>query len=303
MANVYTSAMGMISFQNKLDVVGNNIANQKSNGYKKDHETFRVFEEGVQKMIEGNRQKTIGDYEEEVHSDNVQTNYDPGLLKVTNRNLDLALEDKTDLNGDSNVSFFEVEISGEKMLTRDGHFEIDEENNLTLLNGAYVLDTNGKHIKVPKGENVSVDSLGNIKSSETGRLLGSIQIRSIAQENTGYLKKTYGNMFQVMSLDEIQKNFGNVNEILRVFDDNPSLQKILKNKQVLQEAASTGQLNIFDGGGGKALVHSQTLEQSNVDITTEMNEMLLAQKGYQANAKALSTMDKINEKEANQIGV
>lgn len=302
MANVYTSAMGMISFQNKLDVIGNNIANQKSNGYKKDHETFRVFEEGVQKLVDGDYQKTIGNYEEEVHTDNVQTNYDPGLLKVTNRNLDLALEDKVDVNGDSSVSFFEVEIGGEKMLTRDGHFEIDEENNLTLLNGAYVLDTSGNHIKVPDSSDISVDKYGNIQDSKTGQTLGTVQIRSIAQENTGYLKKTYGNMFQVMSLEEIQKNFGDTREILRVFDTNPSLQKILKNKQVIQEAANTGQINIF-GQSSNVLVRSQTLEQSNVDITSEMNEMLLAQKGFQANAKGLTTMDKINEKEANQIGV
>lgn len=301
MGNIYTSAMGMISFQSKLDVVGNNISNSKSNGYKKDHESFRVFEEGMRKMISNNGEVSIGPYQDQVHIDNIETNFDPGLLQITNKPLDVSIEDKPNANGDKNISFFEVDIAGERQLTRDGHFQIDEENNLSLMNGAYLLDINGQHIKILDNTEVSINKDGTILNKVTGEEIATIQIRSIAENNTGYLKKTNGNMFQVFSLDEIQENFGSLNEMLRVFDNNPSLQKILKNKTVLGDAMNTGQIDIFEVGN--PIVRQQTLEESNVDTAYEMNELMMAQKGFQANAKAVTTFDKINEKDANQIGV
>lgn len=303
MANVYTGAMGMISFQTKLDVIGNNISNARSNGYKKDHETFKVFEEGMRRMVVGDQTESIGAYQDEVHTDNIQTNFDPGLLQVTNSPLDLTLENQTGEQGEKSISFFEVEINGEKQLTRDGHFQLDGENNLSLINGAYLLDVKGNKIKIPQGVDISVDNKGYILNKKTGESIDQIQIRTVDENNTGFLKKTNGNMFQAMSLDDIQKNFGDLSTVLGAFDTNTSLQKIFKNKNILNQAQNTGQFNIFNPQNNNVTVRQQMLEQSNVDVAYEMNEMLLAQKGFQANSKAVMTMDKINEKDANQIGV
>jgi flagellar basal body rod protein FlgG len=302
MGNIYTSAMGMISYQNKLEVVGNNVANIKSTGYKKDHETFRVFEEGMRKIISSDKAAKIGPYQDEVHVDNVQTNFSPGLLKLTDRALDVSLDDKRDKSGNSDVSFFEVELNGKKYLTREGKFQIDNENNLSLMNGAYILDAKGQHIKVPKGVELSIDTQGTLVNKETGEEITKLQIRSVEQNNTGYIKKAFGNMFEVMSVEEIQNSFGPLNKIIGSFNENPSLQKILKKPNVLSEAQTTGQINIFKPVSDVNL-RQQMLEESNVDVSYEMNEMLLAQKGFQANSKAAMTMDKINEKDANQIGV
>lgn len=302
MGNIYTAAMGMISFQTKLEVTGNNIANVKSNGYKRDQETFRVFEEGMRKLIAEDGKLEIGTYQNQVHIDNVETNFNPGLLQVTNNPLDLTLQDKANADGTKNVSFFEVEINGQTLLTRDGHFELDEENNLSLMNGAYLLDTNGQRIKIPDGVGVSINEEGMILNKETGEEITQIQIRTVNEENTGFLKKAYGNMFQAITLDELQQNFGPLNEMLRVFDINPSLQNILKNREVLEQAQNTGELNIFDNQS-IVQVKQQMLEQSNVDTSYEMNQLLMAQKGFQANAKAVMAFDKVNEKDANQLGV
>lgn len=303
MGNVYTSAMGMISFQTKLEVVGNNVANSRSTGYKAEHETFKVFEEGVRKILSNDKAGAIGPYQDQVHVDNIYSNFNPGVLEVTNRNLDVSLENKTDVNGNKEISFFEVEIGGERQLTRDGHFKVDEQGNLSLMNGAYVLNTNGQKIQIPDAANVSIDAQGRILNSVNGQEISQIQVRTMNEQNTGFLKKTNGGMFQAMSLEEIEQNFGPVDEMLRVYDINPSLQNILRNKEVLQQAQTSGQINIFSPTNNNVVVRQQTLEQSNVDISYEMNEMLLAQKGFQSNAKALTIIDKINEKDANQLGI
>lgn len=301
MGNVYTGAMGMISFQTKLDVIGNNIANARSNGYKKDTETFSVFEEGMRKIISNDKTGNIGPYQNEVHIDDIQTNYNPGLIEVTNSSLDVSLQNKANQDGSKNISFFEVGINGENRLTRDGHFQLDEERNLSLMNGAFLLDTNGKHIQIPDGVDITIDREGKVLNKNTGDEIAQLQIRTVDEKNTGYLKKTEGTMFKVMTLDDIQNSFGPLDKVLGAFDSNQSLLKILKNKEVLDEANTSGQINIFNPVNN-VNVMQQTLEQSNVDITAEMNELMLAQKGFQANSKAVTTFDKINEKEANQLG-
>lgn len=44
---------------------------------------------------------------------------------------------------------------------------------------------------------------------------------------------------------------------------------------------------------GESEVQSKTLETSNVDVSKQMTEMLMAQRAYQFNAKAISTGDQM----------
>jgi flagellar hook protein FlgE len=47
------------------------------------------------------------------------------------------------------------------------------------------------------------------------------------------------------------------------------------------------------GTGGRGTIIGNALEQSNVDIAQEFTRMILAQRGYQANAKTITTGDQI----------
>ena len=60
------------------------------------------------------------------------------------------------------------------------------------------------------------------------------------------------------------------------------------------ESAAAGLPNIgtADTGGRGGLIGS-SLEQSNVDIAQEFTQMILAQRGYQANGKSITTADEI----------
>lgn len=47
------------------------------------------------------------------------------------------------------------------------------------------------------------------------------------------------------------------------------------------------------GSGGKGIVTANALEMSNVDLSNEFTEMIVAQRGFQANSKILTTADEI----------
>jgi flagellar hook protein FlgE len=47
------------------------------------------------------------------------------------------------------------------------------------------------------------------------------------------------------------------------------------------------------GAGGRGTIVGQSLESSNVDMTTELSNLIVAERNYQANARAISTADQM----------
>jgi flagellar hook protein FlgE len=55
------------------------------------------------------------------------------------------------------------------------------------------------------------------------------------------------------------------------------------------------------GSGGRGTVTGAALEQSNVDITTEFTNLIISQRGFQANSKVISTTDELYQDTINMI--
>ena len=53
------------------------------------------------------------------------------------------------------------------------------------------------------------------------------------------------------------------------------------------------------GAGGRGSVSGGTLELSNVDMATEFVNMIVAQRGYQANSRIITTTDEILQESIN----
>jgi flagellar hook protein FlgE len=49
------------------------------------------------------------------------------------------------------------------------------------------------------------------------------------------------------------------------------------------------------GAGGNGTITGGSVEESNVDLSTEFANMIVAQQGYEANAKALTTLNQISQ--------
>ncbi len=49
------------------------------------------------------------------------------------------------------------------------------------------------------------------------------------------------------------------------------------------------------GTGGRATIEDSTLEQSNVDISTEFANLIVAQRSFEANSKTITTFDSVTQ--------
>jgi flagellar hook protein FlgE len=55
------------------------------------------------------------------------------------------------------------------------------------------------------------------------------------------------------------------------------------------------------GSGGRGTITGGSLEQSNVDIATEFSSMIITQRGYQANARVVTTFDQLTQSAINMV--
>lgn len=76
------------------------------------------------------------------------------------------------------------------------------------------------------------------------------------------------------------------------FNNAQGLVKLGANR--FSETEGSGSANIGEAGtGGRGSVFGSALEQSNVDIAQEFTQMILAQRGYQANARSITVADEL----------
>lgn len=129
--SMYSGISGMKNMQIKLDVIGNNIANVNTFGFKKGRITFKdaMYQtigsaSGGTATRGGINAKQVGLGSEIASIDTIHTE---SSLQNTSRPLDLAIT-----NGDG---YFVVKDGGQYYFTRAGNFYIDEEGLLVNSDG------------------------------------------------------------------------------------------------------------------------------------------------------------------------
>jgi flagellar hook protein FlgE len=76
------------------------------------------------------------------------------------------------------------------------------------------------------------------------------------------------------------------------FNNPQGLVKLGSNLYSESEASGIPSIGIA-GTAGRGTLIGSSLEQSNVDIATEFTQMILAQRGYQANSKSITVADEL----------
>jgi flagellar hook protein FlgE len=103
-------------------------------------------------------------------------------------------------------------------------------------------------------------------------------------DSTGVLQGTFSNG-KVMALGQLAiASFANVQGLQRTGSNDyaPTLSS---------GAAIVG----VPGSGGRGVINGGSLELSNVDVAKEFAKMIIAQRGYEANAKVVTTFDTISQ--------
>jgi flagellar hook protein FlgE len=131
--SMYSGVSGLRTHQTMMDVVGNNIANVNTSGFKSSSTVFQdVLSQTLQGAgapgadIAGTNPAQVG---LGVRLAGVSTNFNQGALQLTGRSTDLAIQ------GDG---FFAVRRGAETLFTRAGSFSFDANGTLVSPNGAAV---------------------------------------------------------------------------------------------------------------------------------------------------------------------
>jgi flagellar hook protein FlgE len=193
----------------------------------------------------------------------VDTMHLAGSAMTTNNPTDLRID------GDG---FFLVRLSDDQetpFLTRAGDFHMDAARNLITSDGLHVLSEAGEAIQLaPEVTAFSISSDGTIVqkmadgTTEPGAIIGMAKV-----SNPQGLEKIGGNLYR-MTL--------NANADGELVTTTP---------------------NNAEAGTGKIIAGQ--LEMSNVDLTGEFTEMIVTQRGFQANSRIITTSDEVLQEVVN----
>lgn len=276
---MYSGISGLKNFQSKLDVVGNNIANVNTFGYKKGRVTFKdLVSQQVGSASGGNGATAGGINPKEVGLggtmatvDNV---YNQGAMQNTGRALDVGI---------SGEGFFVTIVNGQAQYTRAGNFYTDNNGDLVTGEGTYLLGTGAK----PAANLPAPNLTGNIPDVVAGSTAyGKISIPTDARSLS--IGKD-GQVSYVDAAGELQ-TAGYI--VTANFSNNAGLSKVGANN-FLQSQNSGDPLIGAAGDLGRGNLVSGALEMSNVDLSEEFTEMIVAQRGFQANTRIITTSDEI----------
>lgn len=194
--SLYSAVSGMRAHQSKLDVIGNNIANVNTFGFKSGRGRFQdVFYQTLQSATGGDNDtggKNASQVGYGVQLGGIDLNMGRSALQSTDRGLDLAI------TGDG---FFQVQDAfGNTFYTRAGVLYVDPgTNNLVDSNGYTVLGVSGNPLGKAAGSekiHLSVPSLSAAKS-EAKETINEIEY-TITSENAN----TSANVTFHFQLDE-----------------------------------------------------------------------------------------------------
>jgi flagellar hook protein FlgE len=324
--SMYSGISGLKNFQTKLDVIGNNISNVNTYGYKKERTVFKDLISQTQSGASAPSASRGGVNAVQVGLGSqlaaIDTIHSTGALQTTGRTLDLAI------SGDG---FFMVADSAAEVaptpddmqdLTQNPLAEIGFTNtsytragNFYMDKYGYVVNGDGKYLvgianenelsATPAGEgedpnpsqadehrtnhNQGGDNLyqgGTITLNGDEGVLGPMRIptnaqsMSISQDGSIYYVDVNGNLqFAGQAL-------------LAKFPNASGLEKTGSN--YYQMTANSGDPLVQVGTqAGIGAVNSGFLEMSNVDLSEEFTEMIVAQRGFQATSRIITTSDEI----------
>ncbi|OHD74697.1 MAG: flagellar biosynthesis protein FlgC, partial [Spirochaetes bacterium RBG_13_68_11] len=261
-----------------LDSIANNLANVDLNGYKRDTTITKAFPEllmrrmnddGVYIFPIGSVDTTpiVGRLGTGVEVNEVYTVFEQGAMKQTENDFDLALEGQ---------GFLTVQTAQGERLTRNGAFLVDVEGYLVTKNGEQVLGENGP-IKLKKN-NFVIDEDGtvwqNAAFAADDRRLVSMQ------EN------------QWEAIERVDR--------LKIVDVKRKRYLSKEGSSFWRTTEESGEAVVLDGAN-RPKVQQGFLEGSNVNVVTEMVEMIEVNRAYDANQRTIQTEDSLIGKLWNEV--
>lgn len=270
---------GIQQFQNRLDVIGNNIANSNTIAFKAARVDFAdAFSQTLQVSSasssgSGQAGMQVGSG---VATSSVKNIFTQGALNRTGVGTDLAID------GDG---FFVVKdpVSAIEYVTRAGDFRIDS-NNYLITNKGMRLQGYNHADNTPTGVRGDIQIDAQYVPPTTSPT-AKMTTFSIGRDGT----------VNVHMSDATQYIRGQI--LMQRFSDPQALLK--EGDNLYSGIASAGPLGgatplaAAPGSNGLGGIESSALELSNVDLANEFANLIATQRGFQASARIITTSDEI----------
>ena len=265
MRALWTAASGMIAQQTNVDTIANNISNVNTTGYKSQRAEFKsLLYQTLQTRTtsaNGETKPTSAQVGLGTRTASINAIYTQGELISSESATAFAIEG----NG-----FFAIQgIDGNTYYTRDGNFTwAVGTDGITLTNadGLSVLDSDGNEIILP--DSVSTDE---VMFDQDG---------GISYFVNGELTTRYFGLYQ--------------------FNNPTGLEKRSDNLLAVTAASGNPLSEMENDNLTQSRVLNQYLEGSNVQVADEMVDLIVAQRAYELNSKAITAADEMMQ-QANQL--
>lgn len=282
--SLFSAISGLRTNQTMLDVTGNNIANANTAGFKA---SSIVFQDSLSQMLTaagapstgvrgGTNAMQVG---LGVQVGGISTNFNQGAQQTTGSATHLMIQ------GDG---FFIANRNDVQNYTRLGAFNFDGQGNLVTLDGdmiqGYMADpTTGAFATPPTLADITIPAIVSDPPAPANKLL------SFNIGGDGMVMGVFENETDPRPLAQIaMANFANPEGLEKVGDT------------MYRASANSGQVIIdVPGSGRMGSLVGQALEMSNVDLAQEFTNLIIAQRGFQATSRVITTSDQVLEELVN----
>ncbi|MCW3039066.1 MAG: flagellar hook-basal body complex protein [Solirubrobacterales bacterium] len=263
---MYSAISGLKQHQVMLDVTANNLANVNTIGYKASRATFK---DQLQQNYSGGAASgaTSGGQNPQqvglgVSLSSVDNLLSSGNLQNTGNPLDVAI---------SGEGWFRVATGTPPALPAAGNTEYTRAGNFTRNDQGYMVTSEGYYV-MGRDFATNTDQYIQIPSGATAT--------AVATDGTVSFIPAGGGARQTASTISLAK-FPNENGLVRASGNR------------WQVDPSSGAEVVGQPGGTYGNTVGGTVEMSNVDLASEFTAMIVAQRGFQANSRVISTSDEI----------
>jgi len=261
MRSLYTAASGMKSQQLNVDTIANNLSNVNTTSFKKERIEFKslLYETMLKANTDENGKGRPVNLQvgHGVRPSATVKTFSQGNIEGTSNPFDFAIEGK---------GFFQVQgPNGEKMFTRDGAFKlsiVDDEYTLVSTEGYPIVGEDDEPLKI--SADIDMTKL-QIESDGTFGVLNDenqvesldIQFKIVQFRNPVGLEAAGGNFYKTTSASG---------------EEFSELEMEGVNKSELRQGF---------------------IEGSNVEVVQEMVNLIVAQRAYEVNSKAIQASDEM----------
>jgi fagellar hook-basal body proteins/fagellar hook-basal body proteins len=289
MRSLYSGVTGLRSHQTKMDVIGNNIANVNTAGFKASRVIFQdIYSQTVAPASAatastgGTNPQQIGLGVQLATIDVLNTE---ASSQYTGNTLDLAID------GDG---YFVIRDGASYTYTRAGNFYTDSEDYLVDSNGNYVIG-----YEVNEHGSLVYRDADNAICAATAPGAHLTMQRILVDPD--YYDVSISANGQVVGLDEVTSESTVLGQLMLATFANPNgLEKTGENAYRSTVNSGDPVYNV-PGEGGTGSLNPGSLEMSNVDLTAQFADMIVTQRGFQANSRIITTTDEMLEELVNMV--